>query len=164
MKQLFQDLRTGETRVEDVLCARPDLGMILVATNKSLVSVGTERMLVDFGKGNLVEKALQHPEKVKQAVEKVRTDGVGPTVEAIRSKLNQPMPMGYSNVGTVIDNGGTPFSAGDRLVSNGHHAEVVRVPHNLCARIPDSIEDECAAFTVLGAIALQGIRLAQPTL
>jgi predicted dehydrogenase/threonine dehydrogenase-like Zn-dependent dehydrogenase len=121
-------------------------------------------MLVDFGKANMVGKALQQPDKVKQALEKVRTDGLAPTVEAIRAKLDQPMPLGYSNVGVVADNGGTSFCLGDRVVSNGHHAEVVRVPNNLCARIPNTVDDESAAFTVLGSIALQGIRLAQPTL
>jgi predicted dehydrogenase/threonine dehydrogenase-like Zn-dependent dehydrogenase len=164
MKQIFQDLKSGETRVEEVLCAQGTRDQLLISTVKTLVSVGTERMLVDFGKANLIEKALQQPDKVRQAIDKVRTDGLAPTVEAIRSKLDQPMPLGYSNVGVVVDNGGTSFAVGDRVVSNGHHAEVVRVPKNLCARIPDAVDDESAAFTVLGAIALQGIRLAQPTL
>ncbi len=94
----------------------------------------------------------------------MRTDGLAPTLEAIRSKLDQPIPLGYSNVGVVVDNGGTSFAVAQRVVSNGHHAEVVRVPKNLCARIPYAVDDESAAYTVLGAIALQGIRLAQPTL
>tara|TARA_R110001599_G_scaffold353465_1_gene593095 strand:+ start:5947 stop:8061 length:2115 start_codon:yes stop_codon:yes gene_type:complete len=164
MKQVFQDLKSGETRVEEVLCSQGSRDQLLISTHNSLVSVGTERMLVDFGKANLLEKALQQPDKVRQAVDKVRTDGLAPTVEAIRSKLDQPMPLGYSNVGVVIDSGGTSFAVGARVVSNGHHAEVVRVPKNLCARIPDAVDDESAAFTVLGSIALQGIRLAQPTL
>lgn len=164
MKQIFQDLLGGETRVESVLPAAPLSGHVLISTNKTLVSVGTERMLVEFGKGNLVEKALQQPEKVKQAIEKIGTDGLIPTVEAIRSKLDQPMPLGYSNVGAVLDNGGSAFCLGERVVSNGQHAEVVRVPQNLCVSVPDSVDDESASFTVLGAIALQGVRLAQPSL
>ena len=164
MKKIFQDLKSGETRVEEVLSSQAAKGQLLIRTRKSLVSVGTERMLVDFGKANLIEKAQQQPDKVKQALEKIGTDGLMPTVEAIRSKLDQPMPLGYSNVGVVEDCGGTAFSVGDRVVSNGHHAEVVRVPKNLCALIPAEVDDESAAFTVLGAIALQGIRLAQPTL
>ena len=164
MKQIFQNLKSGETRVEEVLSSQAAKGQLLISTRKSLVSVGTERMLVDFGKANLIEKALQQPDKVKQALEKIGTDGLMPTVEAIRSKLDQPVPLGYSNVGVVADSGGTAFSVGDRVVSNGHHAEVVRVPKNLCALIPDAVDDESAAFTVLGSIALQGIRLAQPTL
>ena len=164
MKQIFQDLSSGETLVEDVLSPQTARDCVLVNGVKSLVSVGTERMLVDFGKANLVEKALQQPDKVKQALEKIGTDGLMPTVEAIRSKLDQPLPLGYSNVGVVADNGGTSFNIGDRVVSNGHHAEVVRVPKNLCALIPDNVDDESAAFTVLGAIALQGTRMSQPTL
>ena len=164
MKQVHQNISNGVTEIAEVPCPSTTKGMLIIATSKSLVSVGTERMLVDFGKANLVEKALQQPDKVRQAVDKVRTEGLMPTVEAIRSKLDQPVVLGYSNVGVVSDAGGTSFSDGDRVVSNGHHAEVVRVPKNLCALIPDNVDDESAAFTVLGAIALQGTRLAQPTL
>ena len=164
MKQIFQDLKSGETAVDNVLCAQGASGQLLINTSKTLVSVGTERMLVDFGKANLLEKALQQPDKVKQAIEKIGADGLMPTVDAIRSKLDQPMPLGYSNVGVVADNGGTAFAVGQRVVSNGSHAEVVCVPNNLCARIPDGVSDDSAAFTVLASIALQGIRLAQPTL
>jgi predicted dehydrogenase/threonine dehydrogenase-like Zn-dependent dehydrogenase len=164
MKQLLQNISNGDTLLSDVPCPKSEKRALLIRSRRSLVSVGTERMLVEFGKGNLIEKALQQPDKVRQAVDKVRTDGLAPTVEAIRSKLDQPMPLGYSNVGVITDNGDTSFSIGDRVVSNGHHAEVVRVPQNLCAPIPDEVDDESAAFTVLGAIALQGIRLAQPTL
>ncbi len=164
MKQVLQDLARGGTQVFDVPTPIAKQGSLLIQSNRSLVSVGTERMLVEFGKANLVEKALQQPDKVRQAIDKVRTDGLAPTVEAIRSKLDQPVPLGYSNVGVVVDNGDTAFSVGERVVSNGHHAEVVRVPNNLCARIPAGVDDESASFTVLGAIALQGIRLARPTL
>lgn len=164
MKQIFQDLQSGETRVEKVLCSQSAPDQLLISSVKSLLSVGTERMLVDFGKANLVEKALLQPDKARQALEKIGTDGLLPTVEAIRSRLDQPIPLGYSNVGIVSDNGGTSFSVGDRVVSNGHHAEVVRVPKNLCALIPDAVDNDSAAFTVLGAIALQGTRLALPTL
>ncbi len=164
MKQVHQNISNGETQVVEVPSPSPKKGMLVIGTSKSLVSVGTERILVDFGKANLVEKALQQPDKVRQAVDKVRTEGLMTTVEAIRSKLDQPMPLGYSNVGVVADNGGTSFCVGDRVVSNGHHAEVVRVPKNLCALIPDEVDNDSAAFTVLGAIALQGTRLALPTL
>lgn len=164
MKQIFQGLKSGVTSVEEVLCSKEQPGQLRISTKQSLVSVGTERMLVDFGKANLIQKALQQPDKVKQALQKIRTDGLAPTVEAIRAKLDQPMPLGYSNVGVVVDNGGTSFALGDRVVSNGPHAEMVRVPHNLCARIPAGVDDDSAAFTVLASIALQGIRLVQPTL
>ena len=123
-------------------------------------------MLVEFGKANLIDKARQQPDKVKMVLEKVKTDGVMPTLDAVRSKLNQPLPMGYCNVGIVMEVGAgvTGFSAGDRVASNGKHAEVVCVPQNLCAKVPETVSDEAAAFTVISAIALQGIRLVQPTL
>jgi predicted dehydrogenase/threonine dehydrogenase-like Zn-dependent dehydrogenase len=123
-------------------------------------------MLVEFGKANLLDKARQQPEKVRMVLDKIKTDGLIPTLEAVQSKLDQPLAMGYSNAGVVLEVGAgvEGFRIGDRIVSNGYHAEVVCVPKNLCARIPDAVSDEAAAFTVLGAIALQGIRLAQPTL
>ena len=164
MKQLIQDLARGNTQVVNVPTPIAEQGSLLIKSSRSLVSVGTERMLVEFGKANLLEKALQQPDKVRQAIDKVRTDGLAPTIETIRSKLDQPVPLGYNNVGVVVENGETAFCVGERVVSNGHHAEVVRVPNNLCARIPAEVDDESASFTVLGAIALQGIRLAKPTL
>ena len=123
-------------------------------------------MLVEFGKASLLEKARQQPDKVLQVLDKVKTDGLVPTLMAVRSKLDQPIPLGYCNVGTVLEvgSGVDEFRPGDRVASNGPHAEVVCVPKNLCAKIPDDVSDESAAFTVLGSIGLQGIRLAQPTL
>ena len=166
MKQVFQSLVTG-------ICELPDLpspvcgpGQLLIRTSCSLVSAGTERMLVDFGKADWLGKARQQPDKVKQVLDKVRTDGLRTTMEAVRSKLDQPLPLGYCNVGTVVALGAgvQGFAVGQRVASNGPHAELVAVPQNLCAPIPDAVSDEAAAFTVLAAIGLQGIRLAQPTL
>lgn len=166
MKQLLQDLRTGEARLETSPRPRGSPGKVVIATRRSLVSAGTERMLVDFGKAGWLSKARQQPDKVKDVLNKARTDGVLATVEAVQAKLEQPLPMGYSNTGVVLETGPgvAGLSPGNRVVSNGPHAEVVRVPMNLCARIPDGVSDDQAAFTVLGAIALQGVRLAQPTL
>lgn len=164
MKQILQNLSNGDTTLVEVPCPKPKIGSVLISTSKSLVSVGTERMLVDFGKASWVEKARSQPDKVKMVLDKVKTDGLQPTIDAVRSKLDQPLPLGYCNVGTVLDNGGTEFEAGQRVVSNGNHAEVVRVSKNLCATIPDEVDDDSAAFTVLGAIALQGVRLTAPTL
>ena len=164
MKQLLQSLKTGIGEVVDVPTPAPSSGQLLIATSCTLVSAGTERMLVDFGKANLLEKVRQQPDKVKQVLEKVRTDGLLPTLDAVRSKLDQPLALGYCNAGVVMQSGVEGFAVGDRVVSNGNHAEVVRVPKNLCAKIPDSVDDESAAFTVLAAIGLQGIRLAQPTI
>jgi predicted dehydrogenase/threonine dehydrogenase-like Zn-dependent dehydrogenase len=123
-------------------------------------------MLVGFGNASYLDKARQQPDKVKMVLEKARTDGLMTTVEAVQSKLAQPLPLGYCNVGTVaeIGDGVAGFKAGERVVSNGPHADVAKVPKNLCARIPDAVDDEAAAFTVVASIGLQGIRLAQPTL
>lgn len=141
-------------------------GRLLIQTTRSLISAGTERMLVGFGKANWIEKARQQPDKVKMVLEKIQTDGLMTTIEAVQSKLAQPLPLGYCNVGVVaeVGSGVEGFKPGDRVVSNGPHADVVTVPKNLCARIPDEVDDESASFVVLASIGLQGIRLAQPTL
>ena len=164
MKQVLQNLKTGETVLENVPAPTAMSGGLLVQTASTLVSAGTERMLVDFGKANLIQKARSQPDKVKQVIEKVQTDGLMPTVDAVRHKLDMPLPLGYCNVGRVVESRSDAFSVGDRVVSNGKHAEFVSVPKNLCAKIPDSVDNESAAFTVIGAIALQGIRLIKPTL
>jgi len=132
----------------------------------SLISAGTERMLVGFGKASYLDKARQQPEKVKMVLEKVATDGLMTTIEAVQSKLAQPLPLGYCNVGVVAELGAgvDGFKVGDRVATNGPHADVVKVPKNLCARIPDNVDDESAAFVVVASIGLQGIRLALPTL
>lgn len=166
MKQILQNLRTGITEIADVPCPQVGRGQLLIRTQCSLVSAGTERMLVDFGKASLIEKARGQPDKVRMVLNKVKTDGIVPTWEAVRNKLDQPLPMGYCNVGTVLEvgEGVRGFSVGDRVASNGRHAEVVSISENLCAKIPAAVHSECAAFTVISAIALQGIRLVQPTL
>lgn len=166
MKQILQNLANGDTLVEDIPVPALRPGCVLIRSAVSVVSAGTERMLLEFGKAGYLDKARQQPDKVRQVLDKVRTDGLGPTIKAVRAKLDRPIPLGYSNAGVVIGvgEGVTRFSPGDRVVSNGHHAEVVCVPENLCARIPDGVDDETAAFTVVGAIALQGIRLVAPTL
>ena len=122
-------------------------------------------MLVDFGKANFIEKARQQPDKVKMVFDKIKTDGLRPTLEAVFNKLGQPLPLGYCNVGEIVavGKGVKEFVLGDRVVSNGNHAEFVCIPKNLVAKIPDNVTDEEAAFTVIGAIGLQGIRLLQPT-
>ena len=123
-------------------------------------------MLVEFGKANLIDKARQQPDKVRMVIDKIKTDGLMPTIESVRSKLDRPLPMGYCNVGQILEIGGgvEEFAVGDRVASNGHHAEAVCVSKNLSAKIPDNVSDEEASFTVIGAIGLQGIRLTEPTL
>ncbi len=166
MKQILQSLKTGKTSIEDVPIPNFNRNQLLIGTSRTLVSAGTERMLVEFGKAGFIEKARQQPEKVRMVLDKIRTDGVQPTVEAVFDKLEEPLPMGYCNVGRVLGRGrdATLFQVGDRVVSNGKHAGVVSVSKNLCAKVPDSVSDDEAAFAVLGSIALQGIRLVKPTL
>jgi predicted dehydrogenase/threonine dehydrogenase-like Zn-dependent dehydrogenase len=163
VKQILQNLANGETLLADVPCPKAKNGLVLIQTIKSLVSVGTERMLIDFGKAGWIEKARSQPDKVKMVLDKVKTDGLSATYEAVKSKLDQPLPLGYCNVGRVIDGSNTGFEVGTRVISNGHHAEVVRVPKNLVAVIPDKVDDESASFTILASIAMQGIRLTNPT-
>lgn len=165
VRQILQNLGSGETLLADVPAPLARPGHVLIRTQATLVSLGTERMLVSFGQASLLEKARQQPERVKQVLRKIRTDGLFVTVDAVRSRLDQPLPLGYCNAGIVIGVGAgvTGFVAGDRVVSNGPHAEVVCVPRNLCCRIPDAVGMAEAPYAVVAAIALQGIRLAAPT-
>ncbi|MFA0812610.1 bi-domain-containing oxidoreductase [Microbulbifer epialgicus] len=166
MKQILQDMSQGTTSIVEAPAPICSAHHLLINTSTSLVSAGTERMLVGFGKASYLKKARQQPEKVKMVLEKVQTDGLMTTIEAVQSKLAQPLPLGYCNVG-VVSAVGTDvdgFKVGDRVVSNGPHADLVKVPKNLCARIPEEVDDESASFVIVGSIGLQGVRLAQPTL
>ena len=166
LKQVFQSLRGGDTEVLSVPRPAIQSGQLLIRSIRTLVSAGTERMLLDFGKASLIGKSRQQPDKVQMVLERIRTDGLIPTIEAVSNRLDVPLPMGYCNIGYVVERGGDvrTFSVGDRVVSNGKHAEFVAVPKNLCARVPDKVSDDEAAFTVIGAVGLHGIRLAEPTL
>jgi predicted dehydrogenase len=166
MQQVILNIGTGATLLVDAPVPALQKGQVLIRTRRTLISAGTERSLIDFGRASMLDRARQQPDKVKMVFDKMRSDGLVAAVDAVRSKLDQPLALGYCNVGTVIalGEGVTQFQPGDRVVSNGNHASVVSVPVNLCARVPDSVEDETAVFTVLGAIGLQGLRLAQPTL
>ncbi|WP_201743815.1 bi-domain-containing oxidoreductase [Roseiconus nitratireducens] len=122
-------------------------------------------MLVDFGRKGYLAKARSQPDKVKQVLQKIKTDGIWTTIDAVRAKLETPIPLGYCNVGTVIDAPTrSDLMVGDRVVSNGPHAEIVSVPKNLVAKIPQAVSSEVAAYGVTSAIGLQGIRLLNPTL
>src|SRR5690554_4407228 len=144
MKQIIQDLKDGKTILEEVPAPIVKPGQVLIQTTRSLVSLGTERMLVEFGKANYLQKAKQQPDKVKEVFQKIKTDGLKPTVNAVFNKLGQPLPLGYCNVGKVIavGKGVKDFQIGDRVASNGNHAEIVSVPVNLTAKIPDNVTDE----------------------
>lgn len=166
MKQILQNLRTGKTEILDIPKPQIKPGQVLIRTYRSLISAGTERMLIDFGKAGLINKARQQPEKVRMVLDKIKSDGLLATFDAVKNKLDTPLPMGYCNVGEVLEIASdvTEFSVGDLVVSNGYHAELVVVPKNLCVKLPTNVDIESAAFAVLGAISLQGIRLLQPTL
>jgi predicted dehydrogenase/threonine dehydrogenase-like Zn-dependent dehydrogenase len=166
MNQVLQNLKTGEIELVNIPAPVCRPGQLLIATRRSLISAGTERMLVEFGQASLLAKARSQPERVRQVLAKIRTDGLLPTLEAVFARLDQPLPLGYCNAGVVLEvgEGVNGFTVGDRVVSNGPHAELVCMPTNLCARIPDGVSYEEAAFTVLAAVGLQGIRLANPTL
>jgi predicted dehydrogenase/threonine dehydrogenase-like Zn-dependent dehydrogenase len=166
MKQIVQNLKNGETLLIDVPVPEVKKGHVLIKTSKTLVSVGTEKMLVEFSKANLITKVKQQPEKVKQVIQKIKTEGLISTLEAVYRKLDEPLPLGYCNVGKIVEVGEdiTDLKLNDRVVSNGPHAEFVCIPKNLCAKIPDNVCDDEAVFTVVASIGLQGIRLAQPTI
>lgn len=166
MKQLLQNLKTGEVYTANIPRPIVTKKSILIKTHSSLISAGTERSLLEFGRASLIGKAQQQPEKVKQVLYKIKQEGLIPTLETVFSRLDEPMPLGYSSMGTVIDVGEdvTQFQINDRVVSNGPHVEFACVPQNLCAHVPLNVTDEEAAFTILGSIALQGIRLLETTI
>ncbi len=166
MKQLFQNLKTGNVFTNDIPLPNCSKNEVIIQTLKSLISPGTERMLLDFGKSSYLQKAKQQPEKVKQVLDKIKTDGLLPTIEVVFAKLDEPLPLGYCNVGRVIEIGSSvdEFKVGDLVVSNGAHSEVVCINKNLVCKIPEGVSLDEATFTVLSSIALQGIRLAKPTL
>ena len=166
MKQILHNFDTGKTYLEDIPNPSVKKGHLLIKTNYSLISLGTERMLVQFGQANLINKVRQQPEKVKTVVDKFKTDGLVPTLKAVKNKLSTPISLGYCNVGEVIEIGKDVdgFKVGDLVASNGPHAEIVCVPKNLCAKLPKNVSQKDAVFTVLSSIALQGIRLSSPQL
>ena len=165
MKQIAQQLRNGEIFILDLPTPKVQSGHLLIKSYVSLLSSGTERMLLDFGKSNIIDKIKSQPEKAQEVIEKINTDGLIPTFKAVNNKLNTLIPLGYSNVGRVIEvgEGVNGFKVGDRVVSNGPHAEIVSVPKNLCALIPNNVRDEEASFTVVSAVGLQAVRLSNPT-
>lgn len=165
MKQVLQNLRSGVTEVAEVPGLMVGPGQVLIQSRCSLISAGSERMLVEFGKAGFIGKVRSQPDKVKQVLDKIKTDGLLPTMETVFARLDEPMPLGYCNAGIVLEVGVgvTEFAPGNRVVSNGSHAEMVCVPKNLCAKIPEGVSDAQAAFTVLSSVGLQGIRLLEPS-
>jgi predicted dehydrogenase len=167
MKQVLQNMRDGKTSVADVPIPTPRAGQALVKVAASLVSAGTERMLVEFGEKSLVGKARSRPDLVRQVLDKMKREGIAATLEATFNRLDSPMSLGYSSAGTIIalGEGMGGFKVGQRVACAGGgyavHAEYNLVPRNLLTPLPDSVDFESAAFTTLGAIALHGFRLAE---
>ena len=166
MKQLIQYFRTGELELIETPAPKVTPQSLVIESRLSLISVGTEKMMLDFGKASYLAKAKQQPDRVKQVLNKIKTEGLITTAQAVWNKLNEPTHLGYSNVGVVVNKGSMAdqFKVGQRVVSNGPHAEMVRVPWTLAAGIPESVSDEEASFTVAGSICLEGVRLANPTI
>ncbi|MDI6780501.1 MAG: bi-domain-containing oxidoreductase [bacterium] len=166
MKQVAQTPK-GEISVENVPIPALKKGWVLVKNICSLISVGTERTIVESAKKNLLEKAMERPEQVKQVLENIKEEGIIGTYEKVKAKLEQPDPLGYSSAGIVVSvgEGVGNVKSGDRVACAGaglaNHAEYVCVPKNLCVKLPEGVSFEDASFTTLGAIAFQGVRQAQ---
>ena len=170
MKQVEQNYRSGKLRLIDVPVPMAGRGRNLVATRVSLISAGTEKQIIDLARSSLAGKAVARPDLVRKTLTKMKNEGILPTVQKVFAKLDTPIPLGYSLAGSVVEAGQDAggYSVGDRIACAGaaiaNHAEYNAVPKNLAVRIPDGVSDEDAAFVTLGAIALQGVRVTQPTL
>ncbi len=170
MKQITQHYRTGKLALKDLPAPAPRSGGVIVATRASLVSAGTEKLLMDLAKASLAGKAMARPDLVRQVLDKAKREGIASTIEAVRTKLDNPVALGYSCAGTITELGQNVegFKVGDRVACAGagyaSHAEYNYIPKNLCVPVPDGVDDESASFVTVGAIALQGVRQAEPTL
>jgi len=170
MKQVTQTLRTGVVEVNEVPIPTMSDKFVLVRNTVSVISAGTEKTKIDMGKKSLLQKAKARPDLVKQVMQKVKTEGLKKTFQTVNSRLNSPSPLGYSSAGVVVASGGLVegIQPGDRVVCGGadyaNHAEYVAIPKNLVVKVPDNVSDEEAAFTTVGSVAMQGVRLASPLL
>ena len=170
MKQILQSYRSGELWLAETPVPALSSGGVLVRTARSLVSAGTERMVIELAKKSLVGKARARPDLVKQVIGKIKTEGLSPTLTKVFAKLDAPIPLGYSTAGTVAEVGerASGLRIGDRVACGGagyaSHAEFNYVPRNLCVKMPEGVSFENASFTTLGSIAMQGVRQADPRL
>ena len=170
MKQVIQNFKTGELSVADVPPPALARGFVLVRNAFSLISAGTERSTVTTAQASLLGKARQRPDLVKQVLDSLRKDGLADTLSRVRTKLETLKELGYSSAGTVLASMDTDgrFKPGDRVACGGggyaSHAGIVTVPQNLVVKVPEAVGLDAAAFTTLGAIAMQGVRQANPRL
>jgi predicted dehydrogenase len=166
MKQIIQDVRSGATTVKEIPAPLVAAGQVLIAERASAVSAGTERYVVDLARKSLIGKARQRPQDVKRVLVKMREEGLRTTLAQVAAKLNDPMPLGYSAAGVAIECGAgvSEFKPGDRVAAAIPHAAVAAAGRNLCARMPDGVTFEQAAYTSIAAIGLQGVRLARVSL
>jgi len=162
MHQVIQNIRNGKLSVKEIPDPIVKPGHVLIANAFSVISAGTERAAIELAKKSLLGKAKQRPDQVRRVLEKLKNEGILNTISQVRERLDEPMTMGYSSAGVVLacGDGVQEFKPGDRVASNGPHAGVVCVPKHLCVKVPEGVDLDSAAFTVLGAIALQGVRLA----
>lgn len=166
MRQIVQSLKTGNTEIIEVPAPKIKEGYIVIQSTDTLISIGTERSTVSSSQVSLYSRAKKNPEKVVKLFEQVRNNGLKKSLQTVSNQLDKYLPLGYCNSGVVIEvgDGITDIAVGDRVVSNGPHAEIVSVPRNLVCRIPDSVSNRDASFTIIGSIALQGVRLCKPTI
>lgn len=162
MKKLLQNLSDGNIKIIDTPIAKIGDSEVLIETHYSLMSPGTEKMLLEFGKSNWIDRIKKNPDKVRQVINKIKTDGLMSTVESVQAKLNEPIELGYCNTGIVKEVGKNVKSlkVNDRVVSNSPHSEYVTNYVNCIVKVPDNVDLKSANFSILGAIALQGIRIA----
>jgi len=167
MKQLIQNYKTGELKLEEVPAPLVRLGGVLVRTANSVVSIGTEKLMMEFARKSLLGKALARPDLAKQVIDLAKTEGPVRAYKLATNRLDTPMPLGYSSAGVVLEVGGgvDEFAIGDRVACArggfASHAQVVFIPRNLCVKVPDNVDFESAAFATVGAISLHAVRLCE---
>ena len=166
MRQIVQSLKTGNTEIVEFPSPKVKPGYILIQATDSLVSIGTERTTVTGAKESLISRAKKNPDKVLKLIKLIKDNGIKKSISSVSNQIDQYLPLGYCNSGVVIEVGENinDIAVGDRVTSNGPHAEIVSVPRNLVCKIPDLVSNRDASFTVIGAIALQGVRLCKPTI
>ncbi len=165
-RKLIQDVRNGEISLVEVPPPMASPGHVLIENRASVISAGTEKATMALSKKSLLGKARERPEEVRRVIQKVKQQGIVETVRQVREKLDEPISMGYCSSGIVVACGRDvhEFEPGDRVASNGPHADYVSVPKNLCAKLGATTSFEEGSFAVLGAIALHGIRLSGVTI